>query len=191
MAKKVFIDCGANNGSSIELFLSKYPNASKFEIHSFECNPKLVQQLNQKYPHKNFPSIFIYNKAVSIKDGESNFYIGNHLSSSLRVDKKTGGIKYNNPFKVVTVDLHNFIVSNFSQEDYIILKLDIEGSEYDILPHLLQQNTFTFVNELFGEWHWTKLKNVSQLFHDELEKKLLEKGVMMKKWCAEKKYIQL
>ena len=36
--KKVFIDCGANLGQSIELFIETWDNPKDYEIHCFEAN---------------------------------------------------------------------------------------------------------------------------------------------------------
>ena len=36
--KKVFIDCGANKGQSIDLFVNSWDDAKEYEIHSFEAN---------------------------------------------------------------------------------------------------------------------------------------------------------
>ena len=33
--KKIFIDGGANDGRSIDLFRKKWPDAKEYEIHSF------------------------------------------------------------------------------------------------------------------------------------------------------------
>jgi FkbM family methyltransferase len=186
--KKVFIDLGANNGSSIELFLNRIDNSNEFEIHSFECNPQLFEVCKKKFPNLN-----IYNKGASTYDGKSKFYLGTNpalLASSLRADKTTGNINYDKPIIVEVVDISKFITENFSKDDYIILKMDIEGAEYDILPKMLSEGLFDgYVNELYGEWHNGKLLNVSDEFHNQLISNLSDKGFRMKFWCAATKQI--
>lgn len=185
--RRIFIDGGANIGNSIEMFLAKYPNAEEYQIHSFECNPELFSQL-EKYKGK----AILYKDALSTREGEAQFNLGEELSSTLRSDKVTGRIDYTNPIRVPLVDLAKFIKKNFSQQDYIILKLDVEGSEYDILPHLLKENIFDgWVDELFGEWHVGKLSNISKEAHLDLVYQLYKKGVKMKEWCAESNTIEL
>lgn len=179
--KKIFIDLGANDGCSVDLFLKSFPDSRDYEIHSFECNPYMVQIYK-----KRFPDYKLYNSAVSTIYGETKFYIGDTiLSSSLREDKTTG---MNNPteIKVKCIDISHFIIKNFSRDDLIILKMDIEGSEYDILPKMLEDGLFDgYINTLYGEWHWNKLKNISKQFHENLIQQLKQKNFTMKEWCAE------
>lgn len=179
--KKIFIDLGANDGCSVNLFLKSFSDSQDYEIHSFECNPYMIEIYK-----KRFPDYKLYNSAVSTTYGEIKFYIGDTiLSSSLREDKTTG---MNNPteIKVKCIDISDFIIKSFSRDDKIILKMDIEGSEYDILPKMLEDGLFDgYINTLYGEWHWRKLKNVNKQFHNNLVKKLQQKGFVMKEWCAE------
>lgn len=185
--KRVFIDGGANIGSSIEMFLDQYPEADKFEIHSFEANAKLHNILKSS----NYKAT-IYNKALYVEDTILDFYLGGDLSSTIRTDKTSGNIRYSDPVKVETIDLARFIKSNFTEEDYIVLKLDVEGAEYDILPHLIKEGIFNgWVNELFGEWHEHKLDNISRAQHNELVSQLQDRGFKMKEWAAESNIIEL
>ena len=186
--KKIFIDAGANTGISIKLFLNRYPNSQEFEIHSFEPNPHLHKKLSEYSDRAT-----IYHKAVYTEDTTLDFYLSNiHLASTLRIDKLTGGISQNNKIKVEAIDIAKFIKNNFNKEDYIILKLDIEGAEYDILPHLIEEGMFDgWINELFGEFHYKKLSLVTLSEHENLNKLLLDKGFKMKDWCAERNKIEL
>ena len=39
--------------------------------------------------------------------------------------------------------------------------MDIEGSEYDVIPKLLQDGLFDgYINVLYGEWHLNKIQNI-------------------------------
>ena len=178
--RKVFLDAGANIGSSIDLFLNKYPNSNEYEIFSFECNPKLVNILNKKYSKKATIIPFaVYNREDTL-----DFYIGADVSSTLRSDKISGNVKKSNFVKVKTIDLSKYIFDNFKKEDYIILKLDIEGTEYDVLPHLIKTGAIDYINELYGEYHYLKLTTMTKEVHDNLILELEKKGFKMKNWCA-------
>ena len=48
MNKKVFIDCGANIGQSINNFIKKWKDWTEYEILSYEANPKLKEYF-EKY----------------------------------------------------------------------------------------------------------------------------------------------
>ena len=49
--------------------------------------------------------------------------------------------------------MSDFISENFSVDDYVILKLDVEGAEYSILKNLLDKNKMSYINEIYLEWH--------------------------------------
>lgn len=182
-SRKIFLDLGANDGCSVDLFLESFPNSKDYEIHSFECNPSMLEVYKSK-----FPDFRIYDYAASTFYGEATFYIGElTLSSTLRKDKTT--YISNNKIKVNCIDISDFIINNFNKDDYIVLKMDIEGSEYDILPKMISQGLFDgYINELYGEWHWNKLKNISEQFHNNLIQQLEEKGFTMKAWHGQEKY---
>ena len=42
--------------------------------------------------------------------------------------------------------ISEWIKENFSTEDYIILKLDVEGSEYEVIPDLLKTGAIEYIN---------------------------------------------
>jgi len=183
--RKIFIDGGANSGISIQMFLDKYPGADEFEIYSFECNPELFNELSKKYSTR----ATLYQQAVFTVNTDFDFYIGNRLSSSLRRDKISGYLNTEAPIRVQAIDISKFISNNFSKEDYIVLKLDIEGAEYDVIPHLIETSAINYINELFGEWHYLKLKSISEDFHNGLVNRLKSLSLPMKEWCAERNRI--
>jgi hypothetical protein len=45
--RKIFIDCGANEGQSINSFLKEFPDSKEFEIFSFEAtkNKEILSSL--------------------------------------------------------------------------------------------------------------------------------------------------
>ena len=60
--RKIFLDCGAYNGCSVELFTKMYDDYEEYEVFSFEANTKLNDQIistAKKYKFK--------------KDRKSNF----------------------------------------------------------------------------------------------------------------------
>ena len=57
-----------------------------------------------------------------------------------------------NPRTVKTINFSDFLL-NFDEDDYIVVKLDIEGAEYEVIESILDSGTITRINELFIEWH--------------------------------------
>ena len=64
----------------------------------------------------------------------------------------TGPENFNLTIEVDCINLREFI-ETFSKKDNIVLKLDIEGAEYDILEDFIQHNTLDYINHLYVEFH--------------------------------------
>ena len=171
--RNVFIDCGGHKGQSIEKFKrSKQYRDSKFEIFSFEPNFDLIQNYA-----KNNPEVHIHSKAVWVKDEKINFYLDRNDGdgSSVLTEKiHPNGYKENdldNPLEVDAINFSQWIFKNFEKKDYIVLKMDIEGAEYHVLPKMIKDGTIKYINEIYIEWHHKKV-NVDEKVHQKLVKQL-------------------
>lgn len=172
--KKVFIDCGGHDGCSIRKFIS---TRSGYTCYTFEPNP-----IFEKF-YKDLPTTLI-KKAVWISDGTIRFYIGGKSFESSSVYEKKFNVNKNNYIDVESVDLGKWIMSNFSKNDYIVLKLDVECAEYEILKQMLSDGSIDYIDELLVEFHYKKHKlGVSKKEHDDIIKKLNAK-ITPKKWDA-------
>ena len=138
MGNKIFIDCGAHCGESILEAKKRFGNETK--IYSFEANTNLTNALIDHFKDDN--NVKIENKAVWIEDSFIEFYLSTSWSdgSSLYSEKISGGVSKNISLKVPCIDLDSFI-NSFDKDDYIILKLDVEGAEYEILNKLIDTGT--------------------------------------------------
>jgi FkbM family methyltransferase len=148
--RKIFLDIGAGAGTSAEYFLKTHKG---FEIYSFECDKRNIETIKQKGTKTNLITC-----AAWISDNIVRYYPGTTSGAgTLFKTKKTGGINKNKYYDVPAVDLARFIKSKFSRDDYIIVKLNCEGSEYELIPHLRQNNLVSWVNEWFVNWHYKKI----------------------------------
>lgn len=152
--KKIFLDCGANRGQSI--IYAKKQFGQDVEIYSFEAVTVLYDKLIEKWG--NDPKVRLYNNAVWDKNDKVKIYISTEWSdaSTLYLDKFDRKISKDLYNEVNSIDLSEFIKNNFTTKDYIILKLDIEGAEYDVLYHLAKTKVMSYLNEIWGEWHLDK-----------------------------------
>jgi FkbM family methyltransferase len=177
--RKIFIDCGAHCGCTRRLVEETRPG---FEIFSFEPDP----ELNQFCPD-------LINKAVWIDNGERTFYKfgidgGSSLSLTraelLRIRKPNYWARQD--ITVPCIDLDEFI-KQFDKNDYIVLKLDIEGAEYDVIPHLIKNGSIKYINEFFIEWHDERVGvPVSENFR--LTNELNGLGLSVNEWNAMNKH---
>ncbi len=118
--KDIIIDCGAYDGDTLSLFLTK--NKKNFNLFialepdktNFTKLEKLVSKLDERYRIK------LYNIAVSNKNGKIHFKSTGNMSSAINEE---GTDKIN----TITLDkLCNKIIPTY-------IKMDIEGSEIDAL----------------------------------------------------------
>jgi len=185
--RKIFLDCGAYDGCSVRMFLDRRIDANDFEIFSFEPNPNLA-----KY-HPVYPSQFI-NKAAWIEDTKSTFFVHGIDGGSTLIKTKS---KHNNrkakrrptqfskakELTVDCIDLCKWIREQFNQDDYIVLKLDIEGAEYPILEKMLTDDTIQYINELYCEFH-TERCGMTKKDDEKLREIITQNNVKIYKWDA-------
>lgn len=146
--RKFFIDCGAWTGCSINYIKEHYPD---FKIYSFEPLPENLMKLEK------YDDIVLFNKAVWDSNGFTKFFKGLSESGSLYGNKKTGNVDKNDYITVETIDLSQWIKDNFHKDDYIVLKLNVEGAEYKILDKMYRDGTLDMISEYYVQWHWNKI----------------------------------
>lgn len=89
--------------------------------------------------------------------------------------------EWNEPVLVDCIDFSKWITENFSKQDLIIVKMDIEGSEYKILPKMIEENTISYINTLCVEWHdWVMPEFKDQT--PKLQQQLMAYGVKLLNW---------
>ena len=145
-----FIDCGANIGQSIE-WAQKTFYGYNLKIDSFEPLPLNIEVLNEKYLSQE--NITIHPKAISTTNSTQRFYCQNwgaRTGSSLIEGKSSATDGY---IDVETVDLAEWLNLNINKDEIAILKIDIEGSEYKVLPHLFENKIHEWIDTWLVEFH--------------------------------------
>jgi FkbM family methyltransferase len=158
--RKIFLDIEAGEGTSVRYFqrLNK-----GFEIFSFEPDKRNIHTIQSRGLKTN-----LIPAAAWITDGEKRFYPGKEvISGTFYENKKTGGVNKDKFYMVKTVELAGFIRKNFIKEDYIVLKLNCEGAEYDLIPHLKTEGLIPWINTWYVDWHWKKIR-MSEERHNEI-----------------------
>lgn len=178
--RKVFLDLGAHAAISVKKFREEYPNSDEYEIISFECNPRFTEVL------QNTDGITFHNKAVWIEDGTQDFYLGHAASSSLIYGKTRGNLDFDNPITVESVDISRWVVENFSKDDYIIMKMDIEGAEYEVLPKMIEDGSIDYVNIVYAEFHGKKVHKERE-DTKKIRTAIRERGIPVHHWDAQSK----
>lgn len=151
----VYIDLGAFRGLYINRFRKSSMYKTGCKIYAFECNPYL-----QNFNYGS--DVVKIQKAAWIYDGELGFYISKKnpsvvQGSSVYKEKRTGNLDKEHPRKIPCINFSKWIKDNFQKNDNIILKMNIEGAEYDILERMIVCGTIKYINKLFVQFHWQRI----------------------------------
>jgi FkbM family methyltransferase len=170
----VIIDCGANIGK-YTTFFARYNRT----VYAFEPNPFAFKVLSSKFI--NNQSIHCINKAVSLFTGKTPLYLHTNtnedsvkwsVASSIFLDK--GNVSKENRLEVDSIDFSQFIRSLGG--DIFILKMDIEGAEYDILLDLIDKGVTKNIKYIFVETHVNRIKSLEGK-HAKLVSKIKEHNI--------------
>ncbi|GAQ87076.1 hypothetical protein KFL_003290130 [Klebsormidium nitens] len=131
--RRVFMDLGANRfETSTAWFMRTYP-VEFDEIHAFEMTTVFIPPIEKLARLPNPPNITAYRALVGIRD----------------LPPSASGVP--------GIDILRFIKNDLriKEEDTFILKMDIEGAEWDVLPLLLRDSeALALIDELFVEVHY-------------------------------------
>jgi FkbM family methyltransferase len=179
---KIFIDGGTHYGQGLQQFMQMYNITSDWKIHTFEANPVTYNHfLNKNAQLLQSIEINHYNKALSnVNDTvtiyqetppyEDNSGLGSSIISLDQWNPWDGTLREN--FKtsadVECINLSEFILNNFSKEDFIVVKLDIEGSEYNVLESLIDSKAIDYINDLYVEFHSRFFTNSDEILRREI-----------------------
>ncbi len=144
---KIFINVGAHHGDVAVKFIKDNPN---FKLYLFECDRDNIKMLK----NRGFNPI---EKAAWSSNGKIKYYYGKSDGGTLYAGKKTGSINPRRYYEVESIDMAEFMKDNFSKDDYIVMKMNCEGSEYEIIPHLKKHNLLGWVDKWIVDWHWKKI----------------------------------
>ena len=162
---KTVFDLGANNG----LFIQKMLSYGVESVHAFEPNPNALTNLYDRYKNNN--NVKIINKAVSSKCDKLTFHYHpeNSTISAFNRDHLVPHLPSNEliEIQVDTIRLDRYCDMN-SINNIDLLKIDVEGAEYDILENL-DDNFYKKVQNLLIEFHDNnnqQLKNLIQFIRE-------------------------
>lgn len=169
--RHVFIDGGAHEGESIRAFeRTRMYRDHPWEIFAFECNPDLAARLSSD------PRIAVANQAMWTNAGSIEFFLTDETTCSSVFAKAGMGKLQKRRVAVPAIDFAGWLAVRTRPEDFVILKLDVEGAEYPILDHLISRNVAENIDILFIEFHndWV---GVPKERDEALLRQLRERGI--------------
>ena len=135
---------------------------------------KYLKEIEESYNKCNWRVKFFTETAVSDHNGETQFYTDEDVQNlewgggilppdvnSIAVGSSKGKNKF--PMNVTLVRLSEFLknvvggrkIPNIDSESppNVVMKIDIEGSEVDVIPDLIFTGGLQYINSLMVEWH--------------------------------------
>jgi FkbM family methyltransferase len=191
--QQVFIDVGTNNGLSVLRFLGVAGVGAPFDastpkreghwhVAMVEANPYHTERLEamardvESFGHS---AQLLMPLALSTEDGGNiTFFLdswqsGTYAATTVESSRSISGEKISVP----TVDLAHLcgeiVFGGLREDDYVVVKIDVEGAEYDILLQAIESGVPALWDELYVEFHedndWvlrgTALEHVSREKH--------------------------
>lgn len=176
-----FIDLGANNGDSLIWFYNLYMKGLKyfvpyprrttnitknFNTYIFEGNPNLCDKIKRTVEFikhntelSNFKIFCPY--IVSTHEGVEKMTIdnGNDYSSSKYYESNRNFNRYRKISMVAALNFTKFLNENIDENDFNVMKFDVEGEEYFIIPELIKTNLLSKFDVLYSEFHLGDINN--------------------------------
>jgi len=171
----IFVDLGANRADSLWVFLRR--PGSKFvfnfstpddgrqpedaEIFLFEANPLFNMDLvnAREKCAKEGINVQVYPaRPVHTEDSVVDFYVDDKnwnvdfWASSM--NPESDGVRDNfHKMRLTGVNMANFLLERFLPEDFVVVKMDIESTEYQLIPHLAAHSVGHIIDYMYVEWH--------------------------------------
>lgn len=155
----IVVDLGANVGSVSEEFLK-----NGCEVYAYEPHPIAFEKLQNNL--STYKKVHIFNNAVLNKKDKMKLYFHR--------DHKDNEVEYSTSASLMT-DKRDISHSDFAEVDVLdikdilraikgrvkILKIDIEGAEYDVLDHIIENHLYKDIDYIFVETHHHKIDNLT------------------------------
>ena len=88
--------------------------------------------------------------------------------------------------KAPAVDLARYLLDKSTPATRIVIKMDVEGAEYDLLPHLLKHPVMDRIDLILCEFHWRRFpfpESISKLFQTmKLVDQYRDRGSLLLSW---------
>ncbi|WP_246676980.1 FkbM family methyltransferase [Mesorhizobium sp. B2-4-15] len=191
-SRGLFIDCGSNIGQGYKFF-SRYYTPDHFDYILVEPNKNCLEYLHGLRSENG--AMEIVAKAASVKDGYAELlgpppersdptYEGCSI-----VPGHNGGLYQSQRFApelVETFSLSRMIQAKRSLYEVVVLKLDVEGAEYEILDDMIRSGLHRDLHAAYVEFHSPYMRNSegrrTAAMEREIVREFLEAGTPISRW---------
>ncbi|KAG5071098.1 hypothetical protein AAZX31_03G039000 [Glycine max] len=167
----VYVDVGARSyGSSIgSWFRKQYPKQNKtFHVYAIEADKTFHQEYETKkgvtlLPYaawvRNESLVFEINRDPGEKEKEKEKEKVKGKGRGMgRIQplKSSGGFDGGEVEKIPGFDFADWLKNTVSENDFVVMKMDVEGTEFDLIPRLFESGAICLVDEIFLECHYNR-----------------------------------
>ncbi|MGO4672189.1 FkbM family methyltransferase [Bosea sp. 2YAB26] len=189
----LFIDCGSNVGQGYSVF-SRYYTEEYFDFIMIEPNKSCLPYL-QALQASSSANIEIIGKAASVREGftklfgppsdrrqptyEGRSIVPEHNSSLYAAGDADSDV-------VETFSLSNLIMAKKMLYDVVVLKLDVEGAEYEILFDMINTGAHRELYAAYIEFHSIYMKRLEReikvVAESNIRKTIESDGILFREW---------
>lgn len=163
-SRYVYVDVGARSyGSSIgSWFKKQYPKQNKtFDVYAIEADKSFYEEYEAKKKKvKLLPyAAWVRNETLFFEvnhdpgdDAQEKGASGRGMGRIKPVQSdKDGGVD-----KIVGFDFAEWLKATVTERDYVVMKMDVEGTEFELIPRLIETGAICLIDEIFLECHYNR-----------------------------------
>lgn len=168
----LFVDCGAYDGAEIEVLQPR-----GVRVLSFEPHPDRFAALSQRWG--GVEGVEVVGAAVGTKAGRVRLYESDAFDSGSSVSETKMAVNRERAFDVDMVRLADALRGR----EVKVLKLDIEGTEWEVLEDLLNEGVLQKCGQVYVEDHTNRMRNpVTKEVRMRVLMRCAEEGVQIREW---------
>eukprot|EP01062_Namystynia_karyoxenos_P049717 TRINITY_DN38185_c0_g1_i1.p1 TRINITY_DN38185_c0_g1~~TRINITY_DN38185_c0_g1_i1.p1 ORF type:complete len:392 (+),score=112.92 TRINITY_DN38185_c0_g1_i1:81-1256(+) len=201
-ARRILIDLGGCTVGTFAMFLATYPALHELGFGATVWEPNQdfahdwAQELQRRAagsPGVGLSSLryipygaWVENATLRFLGGGNSGKLDPTNGTAPAEDRRPQARKRKLREKLVPVmDFVTWLRANVRVEDFVVLKVDIEGSEHALIPHLIRQGAAGLIDEAYMECHCEETWNFGpwrwpECYH--LLMSLMEAGVYTHEW---------
>lgn len=131
-------------------------------IYLFEANPRFNTALLQAKEHYDALGITVNifpSTVVDTKDGTRTFFLDtvntehDFWGSSVYNTHPDVISSQSNGTELSAINFSRWLLMNTLPRDFVVIKMDVEGAEYELVTHMADMNVSAVVDYLLVEWH--------------------------------------
>ncbi|KAL5077141.1 hypothetical protein RYX36_016125 [Vicia faba] len=158
----VYVDIGARSyGSSIgSWFKKQYPKQNRtFEVYAIEAD----KTFHEEYRVRKGVTLLPY--AAWVRNETLFFEITRDPSKKVTMNGRgmgrinpvqTSSSHMGDKNKIQGFDFAEWLKSVVTSKDFVVVKMDVEGTEFHLIPRLIQTGAICLIDELFLECHYNR-----------------------------------